>query len=149
MSDILDSAKIEAMIKDCLFTDEELPENPTRDNLPDNAVVVEGIVNFFAFNKTRLITHFEKIKEMLYELPLQFRQSGGGGWSFLQACQEKNDEQWTGLHMTMDQLFCLGKGLGLVKDALPRDKWKMLPGGMPYLIILDNEDAWQGISTTA
>ena len=72
---------------------------------------------------------------MLSHLPTGFHKSGGGGWSFLQACQDDNDVQWTGEHRTMDMLFALGQALGYVALALPREMWAALPGGMPYFVV--------------
>ena len=58
----------------------------------------------------------------------------GGGWSFLQACVDKNGNHW-GEHSNMEELFCLGIAIGKVESLLPRDMWKVLPGGVPYYVI--------------
>ena len=68
-------------------------------------------------------------------LPHQFRKSAGGGWSFLNACNQEDGEQWTGLHQRMDQLFAMAIGLGLAKWCLPRAMWDVFPGGMPYVVV--------------
>ena len=73
--------------------------------------------------------------EWLKALPHQFRKNSGGGWSFLNACNQENGVQWTGLHQRMDQLFCLGMGVKLVESLLSRKMWRNLPGGMPYYVI--------------
>ena len=39
----------------------------------------------------------------------------------------------------MEQLLTLGIGLGYAKYLMPREMWKMFPGGMPYFQI-DLED---------
>ena len=72
---------------------------------------------------------------MLSELPDEFRVSGGGGWSFLQACNDRHGTQWTGFHQAMEELFMLGMAAGLVTELLPRDLWDALPGGMPYYAV--------------
>jgi hypothetical protein len=100
-----------------------------------NHVPAEGIVNSVGFHPTRLETHAEEVKSMLDELPTAFHKSGGGGWSFLQACNDRNDEQWTGTHQVMEQLFQLGIGIKCVTLLAPREMWSMLPGGMPYYIV--------------
>lgn len=104
---------------------------------PEGAVIVEGILSRFGLHAGRLESHRAEVTEMLMNLPLGFRQSSGGGWSFLQACDDREGVQWTGFHMIMSQLFVLGMGLGLVKYLMPRELWSALPGGMPYLVILD------------
>ena len=37
----------------------------------------------------------------------------------------------------MEALITLGIAAGLVNFLLPREMWKMMPGGMPYLFVKD------------
>ena len=97
--------------------------------------VAEGITLSVGFHPERLDSHEKEIVALLDELPDVFKTSTGGGMSFLQACNDKHGNQWTGLHQRMEQLFLLGIGIGKVKLCLPRDMWAMLPGGMPYYTI--------------
>lgn len=122
----LNDDQVVNVLKECLFRD---GEDAT------NAVIVEGIVNTYGFDPDRLKTHEEEIVRMLAELPKQFRKSGGGGWSFLQACEDRHGRQWTGLHRTMEGLFVLGMAVGKVQCQLPREFWNALPGGMPYYVV--------------
>ena len=104
----------------------------------ETALLIErkkGIRNKLRFRPGRLEEKRAKVTEWLKALPLQFRKNSGGGWSFLNACNQENGVQWTGFHQRMDQLFCLGMGLGLVECQMPREMWKILPGGMPYYVI--------------
>lgn len=121
----LNATRVEEILIDSLA--EDLSE--------DERVVIEGIVNPYALNPTKLEGHKSEIIAMLADLPEQFRANGGGGWSFLNACLTKDGEQWTGLQQRMDQLFVLGMGIGRVTCPLPREMWSALPGGMPYYII--------------
>jgi len=73
---------------------------------------------------------------MLSQLPKEFYKDSGGGMTFLNACNNSNGEQWTGLHSVMEQLFVLGIASSKVECLLPRDIWSMLLGGMPYYVIL-------------
>lgn len=103
-----------------------------------NYMVVEGILAPTAFDKRKLEAHRDEVIDMLSWLPLPYRPlgvGGGGGWSFLNACQDKDDHQWTGLHRTMDQLFQLGIGLGMATWILDREMWAAFPGGMPYVSV--------------
>lgn len=100
-------------------------------------VEVDAIVGMVRFDRTKLEAKRELITAMLLELPEQFRESAGGGWSFLQACDDRHGNQWTGFHRTMAMLFAMGQGLGLVKSLMPRELWPALPGGVPYYVILD------------
>jgi hypothetical protein len=99
-------------------------------------VRVEGVVTRTELDRQQLEAHRAEIEALLDELPDQFKQSpGGGGWSFLNACMDKHDNQWTGFHRTMEFLFLLGLGLGVVECSLPRTLWHRLPGSMPYYLI--------------
>ena len=101
----------------------------------DDVIEVDAIVWTARLSKTMLEQKRELITQMLMELPEGFRKSGGGGWSFLQACDDRHGNQWTGLHQTMSMLFALGQGIGMVTSQLPRDMWNYLPGSMPYYVI--------------
>lgn len=103
-----------------------------------NYKVTEGVLRPTAFNMEKLERHREEVAAMLSWLPTEFRpmdQGGGGGWSFLQACMDREGRQWTGLHRTQDQLFQLGIALGMAEWLAPRNMWDIFPGGMPYAAI--------------
>ncbi len=123
---VLTSEKVEAIFMDCLFRDGEDTSNH---------IAVEGVVHNVGFHPERLESHRAEIEAMLDELPEMFHEKSGGGWSFLNACNDKHDNQWTDFHMRMEQLFQLGGGIGRVKSLLPREAWAMLPGGMPYYVV--------------
>lgn len=99
-------------------------------------VWVSGIVTEGAFHRQRIADAAGGIAALLAELPDEFRSDRGGGWSFLQACQDRHGNQWTGLHMVMERLFLLGNAAGFVTELLPREMWSVLPGGVPYYAIM-------------
>lgn len=101
----------------------------------NNLIMVEGINIKAKFNIERLKEHTPMIIKMLDELPNQFKANKGGGWSFLNMCNDKNGRLWSGYHPTMDQLICLGNAIGKLKFNIPRNSWHKLPGGMPYIVI--------------
>jgi len=123
---VLDPERVNAIFTDCLFRDGEDTSNHIK---------AEGIVRNVGFHPERLQNHKAEIEAMLDELPDEFKKSGGGGWSFLNACNDKHGNQWTGLHQRMEQLFQLGIGIGKVQYQMPREMWSVLPGGMPYLVV--------------
>ena len=130
---IIDSQEVEEVFQGCLYKEDEIKGI---DGVPADAVIVEGIINKFGFHPGRLEEQRTKVTEWLKALPYQFRKGvGGDGWSFLNACNQENGVQWTGLHENMEQLFCLGMGLGLVECQTSREMWSSLPGGMPYYVI--------------
>lgn len=124
---------VELFLK-CLYTAEEV-QNLNEGEIPEGAILVEGIQGKFGFHPDRLEAFRGQVTKWLEALPHLFREDVGGGWSFLNACNQENGVQWTGMHSTVDQLFCLGIGLGLVQCQVPRELAAMLPGGMPYYVI--------------
>jgi hypothetical protein len=102
----------------------------------EDAIEVDGIVHKAMLSKPLLEENKGKIEAFLAELPSEFQEKGGGGMSFLNACNDKHGMQW-GEHVNMEQLFMLGLGIERVKCLLPRDMWEVLPGGMPYYVVLE------------
>jgi len=123
--------EVETIFKDCLFREDEMG----KDGKPKGIKMIEaeGIKSTFGFHPDRVEKHRKKIIEFLKEMPEEF--SKGGGWSFLNLCNTEDGKQWTGLHVIMEQLVCLGIAIGKVSYCLPREMWSALPGGMPYVQI--------------
>ena len=128
------SKNIEKILRDCLFRDGEDQSS---------AVIAKGIVTNFGFHPERLKGHHNEIAKELSSLPQEFYDNGGGGWSFLEMCNDNNGVQW-GEHMNMEQLVCLGIALEMVKELIPGMS-NILPGGVPYYVIdipgVDGEEA--------
>lgn len=128
--------QVSEILRDCLFNDDEVKDLP-KGTAPENAVIVEGVMLKIGFHPERLEKHREEVKAILNKMPITFfptSQGGGEGWSFLQLCMTRDDEQW-GEHRSMDELLCLGIALKMAKILAPRDMWDIFPGGMPYLQI--------------
>ena len=127
---LINARRVEEVLCDCLYQEEEIKEPGVP---PEGAILVEGIVRKYGFHPDRLENHRVEVVEWLKALPDEFRDSGGG-WSFLNACMDRNGNLW-GEHPSMEALVCLGIGLGLVEFGLPRESWTVLPGGVPYFTI--------------
>ena len=125
----LTAENVSRIFKDCLSTDKK-GKDVTR--VP---AVLENVE--FAFDTSKLSIYKKEIESMINELPEKFHERNGGGWSFLQLCMKRDESQWTGLHFVMEQLLCLGVGIKAMKYLLPRQMWSVLPGGMPYVAIID------------
>lgn len=115
----LEGIRVDKVFRDCLGSEE---------------VVVEGITARYGFVQAKLDKHRDEIDRMLGELPEQFHEDTGGGWSFLQACMDRHGNHWAE-HPTMEQLFCLGMGTGRVACPMERALWSALPGGVPYYVV--------------
>ena len=123
---MLTADNVEAMHELCLSNAENL-----------GSFLVEGVKNAYWYDKRKIERHTKGIIEMLMQLPKTFRKSSGGGWSFLQMCMREDGIQWTGLHVTVEKLMCLGIACGKMEYLLSKDMWKVLPAEMPYLVIKD------------
>ena len=121
----LNSETVREVFSDCLFKEDENR---------DNAIMVTGITFSVGFNPIRLNKHKEDIVQLLYNLKDEFKQESGGGYSFLEACFDKDGNYW-GEHRTVEELFLLGMAIDKVEYLLPRELWMTLPGGVPYLVI--------------
>lgn len=101
----------------------------------DGMINVEGIKANYAFSTSRIAEHADEIGALLAELPDEFHADKGGGWSFLNACNDRHDNQWTGLHSQMEKLFALGIAAGKARWSLPRELWSACRGEMPYVTV--------------
>ena len=131
---VINSQEVEKAFLECLYRPNEV-KDLKEGEAPKDAVIVEGIQTKFGFHPVRLEKQRAKVIEWLKALPHQFRRNAGGGWSFLEACNQENGVLWTGLHQRVEQLFCMAVGLKLAECQMPRDMWAMLPGGLPYYAI--------------
>lgn len=121
---VLTAENVEKIHKECL----DKPENM-------GTCDIDGVLHWYTYNKKKLEENRKNITDMLSQLPENFYKNSGGGWSFLNMCMRADDVQWTGLHLTVEHLVCLGIAVGKVKFLLPKAMWKILPGEMPYIVI--------------
>ena len=121
---MINSARVEEIFVDCLFETDEDVKDP---------VMVESVMFDVGFNPAKLVEHTPEITGMIDELPNEFKE----GWSFLNLCMDKNDRQWTGEHRICDLLVALGIGIGRMKFCLPREFWQVMPGGVPYVQVVE------------
>lgn len=125
----LTAENVTKIASECFYEETELT-----DGIPEDAVMVEGIVNNYGFHPERLNSRKADIASMLNDLDDSFMSGKGGGMSFLNACYTKDGVHW-GEHSSIGLLFALGMGLGMVSYSLPREVWSALPGGMPYMTV--------------
>ena len=124
----LTAKNVHDVFERCLFKEEEL-----KDGKPEGEYIsVHGIMRNFGFHPERVKAEKKNIEDMLSNLPEPF--SKDGGWSFLKLCEDKNGNHW-GEHLTMELLMVLGIAIGKVEYSFPRELWRALPGGVPYITI--------------
>ncbi len=121
----LTEALVNRIYTDCLWHDDE--------NLYQRRIV-HSIDKIF-FNINRLLKHQGLIEKILHELPNDFKGSGGGGMSALNAYWNKDGIRWTHNYRSIIQLFTLGIPFKKVEFVLPRNKWQTLDQGIPYFVI--------------
>ncbi len=121
----LTAENVNLVVKECLAEEAE----------GEGITVVNAVVHKVAFKEDKLKERRDDIHSMLKQLPDSFQSDGGGGMSFLNACNNNEGNQWTGLHLTMEMLFAMGLAIGVVRDCVP-DMQDILPGGMPYFAVL-------------
>ena len=127
MSDILTAKKVETLFKFCMFD---------KDEDKTTYVAAVGIVTTVGFHPERITASKENILAMLKELLDEFLASKGGGWTFLNMCDDRHGNQWSDLHKTMEELVLLGIGAGVAKWQM-FDMKEAMSGGMPYVLVLD------------
>ena len=126
----LTAKNVQAALRASLHADLEPGGDP-----PADAVKVEGVVSSYAFHPGQLELQRELVRGFLSQLPEQFREDAGGGWSFLSACEDRSGNLW-GQHSDIEALLCMAIGLGLADYVAPREIWSIFPGGMPYFVVL-------------
>lgn len=127
----INTTRLDEIFSDVLLNNDEINEEGTAPKEGIEVEMVDAIaVAGFGFHKQRLENHRKEIKEMLGQLNPRFKD----GLSFLEGCDDKDGVQW-GEHRNMEQLFCLGIGLGYAKYCAPKKMWSILPGGMPYISV--------------
>ncbi len=125
----LTSENVTSVFMDCIAKDRDFEVNP------DPYVVIQGITSSFALVRERVAAHESDIEGLLTGLSDDFREGGGGGMSFLAMCDDRNGNQWTGMHKVMQELVVLGIAAEKVVIPFPREVWSALPGGMPYIVV--------------
>lgn len=123
----LTSENVWEIFRDCLFKNEESHSN---------AVKVKGVVSSFGFHPDRLKKHKDDIFDMLKQLPDGFQIESGGGWSFIKATFDKDNNQW-GEQKNAEQLLVLGMAIEKVRECFGGIfKALELPGGVPFYVVM-------------
>ena len=125
----LTSSNVQHVYLDCLVSHTNPGDGET--TTPD----IHGVIHRAKFWQSKIDENADDINDLLDQLPAGFHAGEGGGWSFLQACIDRDDEHW-GEHLHMEMLFLLGLAIGRVREPEPFASMRgSLPGGMPYYVI--------------
>ena len=125
--------RVGTLLAYCLFRQEEIggDRKPIGGIEP---IVVNGLRLELGLHPRRVEECRDEVKDMLIEFPLEFFKGTGDGMSFLNLCDTKDGRQWTDLHQRMEELVCLGMACGYASFTTDKELWRILPGGMPYVV---------------
>jgi hypothetical protein len=126
-SAMIDAERVREITKGSLFHKTDLPDDYKVGDKPENAIMIEGVVNMYGFNPDRVKRYKNEVKGILAQLPESFKN----GDSFLNGCVDKDGNQW-GEQFDVECLMCIGMALGYVTCPFPRNQWHTLYGEMPY-----------------
>lgn len=127
----LNAENVTKVLKSCLFDEGYTDEDLKR------AIEVESVMLHIGFDSDRVKQHEKEIVELLEQLPKEFKKTEGGGWSFLNACMDKDGNHW-GEHRNIDELIALGLAVDKIQFLLPREVWVALPGAVPYFVYIND-----------
>ena len=113
----------------CLFKEDEDTSK---------AVMAQGVTGQFGFHPDRLQEHKADIESLADQLPDEFKTSGGGGATFLNACMNAKGEIWTDFQKFMELLLVMGVAIGKITYPMSKEMWDALPGGVPYFTVNDS-----------
>lgn len=122
---LISSETVNNIFHDCLFRDEE-PH--------DEYIVAEGITLSVGFHPKRIESHADEIHDILMNLPTEFHENSGGGYSFIYMVMDRGHEHWCG-QKTAQELMLLGIASGWLSVLVPKDLWEAFPGGVPYVVV--------------
>lgn len=124
---------VDRIFTDCLFRSHaEYDEYVKNQGVVIKVQSVQNPKVTVCFQYERLESHREEIKEMVLQLPDGFHKNKGGGWSFLNLCQDRNGDLWTGFQTEQEKLALLGMATHVLMPLLSIEESHILPGGMPY-----------------
>lgn len=126
----LTSNNIRTTIMAALFEAHEVSDH----NNPPAHVPAHGVMLRVGFHPERLEAQRDNVKAMLAQLPEDFMHDKGGGASFLTMVTDNAGKVY-GEQRDADALLTMAVALNLASFPLPRDVWKGLPGGVPYVVI--------------
>ena len=132
---MIDIKEVREIFESMMFTNEEVTDLG-EERCGEIAKIVQGVCCQVGFHPDRIESNRDRITELLSELPSEFKESGGGGWSFLNACTDKDGNLW-GQQRDVDMLICIGLAIRKVEYNLPQELWCALPGGVPYFVVVD------------
>jgi hypothetical protein len=127
---MISAERVREITKGSIYHQSDLPDDYKPGDKPENAIMIEGIVNMFGFNPDRVKRFKNEVKGILGELPETFRVNENGD-TFLNGAKDKNGVIW-GEHFDVECLMCVGMALGYITCPYPRSEWSTLYGEMPY-----------------
>ena len=122
---LINPERIHEIFNDCLFKEDENHS----EHLP-----AEGLTISVGLHPERTENHASEVYEILMNLPSEFQEKTGGGWSFLYMCMDKDGNHCME-QSTAQELLLLGIATGWMSILMPRAIWSIFPGGVPYVMV--------------
>ena len=127
----LTADRVNATVRDVLFRPDEL--NSKGQPIVDSVVMVDGFLEPWGFHAERLEDNRNTIKKLLMEIPDEFFDVGGGGWSCKNLCKNNKGEDWTDSELIIEALVYLGLATGYLEYCHPKSEWRKIAGS-PYVV---------------
>ena len=122
---LINPNRIHEIFLDCLFKEGE-----------DHSqyISASGLTISVDFHPERIEKYSDEIHNILLNLPKEFQEDEGGGYTFLNMVLDKENNHCME-QSTAQELLLLSMGSGWADNLLPREVWSALPGGVPYIIV--------------
>ena len=126
---MISAQRLREIFNDCLLGN----TNPTTEAV----ILINGVNGTFGLDPEKVDIHLDEIKEMLDQLPSQFREAsegGSDGYSFMALPFDSTGAQW-GEQINANELMVLGLATGYMQYLFSAEFWSALPGSVPYVLI--------------
>lgn len=134
---LISAERIHEIFHDCLFREGE----PHEVFLP-----ARGLTMNVGLHPQRTESYADEIHSILLNLPDEFQEKSGGGYTFMNMVLDKDGNHCME-QMTAQELLMLGLATGWACTPMPRELWAVLPGGVPYIMVYENRQTVEPIKS--
>lgn len=121
---VITGERINEIYEDTLLRDSDFDE----EGLKDDYLVGEGLNKVSYFSATRMGQYMEELDGYISSL-----KNIDTAPSLSELAHLEDDSMWTESVEDLDTLLQVGIAAGMLFMPLPKDTWKLLPGGLPFV----------------